>query len=165
MIILLWQFSLISADVWDTLLFRHTFLVFSQLFFHGCHFGSIRMQFLQGLLWVRMYFFNLEGSGTPQEYQSATGSKLTTVYSPSDCDHWSPFLLNCKIKGRRILLWLHSRACRGIVENGNLEILIQALRTWCCSHKYFFFLLYVLFVISRDSNVAIISVKVCLNFS
>ncbi|XP_048798549.1 gamma-aminobutyric acid receptor subunit gamma-1 isoform X2 [Lagopus muta] len=42
----------LSADVWDILLSRRTFLVYSQLFFHGCHFGSTRMQFLQGHLWV-----------------------------------------------------------------------------------------------------------------
>ncbi|XP_052537899.1 gamma-aminobutyric acid receptor subunit gamma-1 isoform X3 [Tympanuchus pallidicinctus] len=40
------------SDVWDILLSRRTFLVYSQLFFHGCHFGSTRMQFLQGHLWV-----------------------------------------------------------------------------------------------------------------
>nr|XP_047928880.1 gamma-aminobutyric acid receptor subunit gamma-1 isoform X4 [Anser cygnoides] len=40
------------SDVWDILLSRHTFRVFSQLFSHGCHFGSIRMQFLQGHLWA-----------------------------------------------------------------------------------------------------------------
>lgn len=159
MIILLWQSSLISADVWGILLFRRTFLVYSQLFFHGCHFGSIRMQFLQGLLWVRMSFFNLEGSGTPQEYKSSAGSKLTTVCSLSNCDHWSLFLLNCRIRSRRILLWLHSRAQGGSVENGNLEI----RKSWfkpCGSAvvhiNTFFFLLYILFVISRDGNMAII---------
>lgn len=34
-------------------------------------------------------FSSLERSGTPKEYECAAGSKLTTVYSPSDCDHWS----------------------------------------------------------------------------
>lgn len=34
-----------------------------------------------------VFFFNLEGSGTPQEYKCAARSKLTTLYSTSDGDH------------------------------------------------------------------------------
>lgn len=34
-----------------------------------------------------VFFFNLEGSGTPREYKCAAGSKLTTLYSTSDGDH------------------------------------------------------------------------------